>query len=306
TFTFNDDIQGTGAVNLAAIISGGRATGRRLCEQKVVIYGSGTAGIGIADQLFGALLGDGLTKTEATDRIFCLDSDGLLLKDQRPLGAPRRRYARSPSDVAGWRRDAEGAITLLEVVRQVAPTVLIGTSGRRGAFSEAVVRQMASTCARPIILPMSNPTHLAEATPAELLEWTDGAALVATGSPFGPVRRGRCLYQIAQANNALVFPGLGLGALVARASRVTDSMLRAAAHAVADAVDATTPGSPLLPPIDALRQTSFAVAVAVATVVCSDEASHEGAARRGPPADRLEHEVRQAMWEPVYRPIHPV
>ena len=297
-FVFNDDIQGTGAVNLAAVLSGVRASGLPLREHRVVVFGAGTAGIGVADQLRDALAADGLGHEDATRRFWAVDRYGLLTQDQDGLRDFQLPYARPADEVADWQRDDKlGGIPLEEVVRQVRPTVLIGTSGQGGAFTETVVRAMAEHTDRPIILPMSNPTRLAEAVPAELLDWTDGRALVATGSPFEPVTRDGVTHLIGQANNALVFPGLGLGAVVARATRVTDGMLSAAAHAVAAQVDPTAPGAAILPLTDELRRTSTAVAVAVARAAAED-----GVARTTIDAT-IEERVREAMWEPVYQPV---
>ncbi|MFF7983675.1 NAD-dependent malic enzyme [Streptomyces sp. NPDC007901] len=297
-FTFNDDVQGTGAVNLAAVLSGVKASGIALRDHRVVIFGAGTAGMGIADQLRDAMVADGLTAEEATARIFGVDRYGLLTADQAELRDFQVRYARPAAEVADWHRDEKvGGIALAEVVERVRPTVLIGTSGQGGAFTEDLVRAMAAHTDRPIILPMSNPTDLAEAVPADLLAWTEGRALIATGSPFRPVEQDGVVYRIGQANNALVFPGLGLGAIVSRATRVTDAMLAAAAHAVASQTDATSPGAPILPLTGQLRETSVAVAVAVAHAAAAD-----GVARTTVD-DTIENRVRTAMWEPVYPPI---
>jgi malate dehydrogenase (oxaloacetate-decarboxylating) len=236
----------------------------------------------------------------------------------------QRRYARDPAEIADWRRDgrlgkhafpggravpgghlgpggpgvADG-IGLAEVVGRVHPTVLIGTSTRAGAFTEAVVRDMAAHAERPVILPMSNPTALSEAAPADLIRWTGGRALVATGSPFRAVDHGGIRYEIGQANNALIFPGLGLGVIAARARRVTDGMLLAAARAVADLVEISTPGAPLLPRVADLREASVAVAAAVARA-----AEAEGVAS-ATLNDDLAGQVRALMWEPRYRPVRP-
>ncbi|MEY9929070.1 malate dehydrogenase (oxaloacetate-decarboxylating) [Catenulispora sp. GP43] len=297
-FTFNDDIQGTGAVTLAAVLAGVKAGGRPLGEHRIVVFGAGSAGIGIADDLRDALCSEGLSKEDATARIWCVDRYGLLTDDQDSLRDFQTRYARPAAESADWAHDADrGGVSLAEVVDRVRPTILIGTSGRGGAFTEQIVRAMAEHTDRPLILPMSNPTDLAEATPADLLAWTGGRALIATGSPFDPVEYEGTTYQIAQANNALVFPGLGLGAIVARATRVTDAMLAAAAAAVAGRVDTDTPGSPILPPVPRLRQTSVAVAVAVA------RAAAEGGVAGTEVGEDIEARVRDAMWEPVYPDI---
>ncbi|MFF5548767.1 NAD-dependent malic enzyme [Streptomyces olivaceoviridis] len=302
--TFNDDIQGTGAVNLAAVLSGVRATGTPLPEHRIVVFGAGTAGIGVADQLRDALIAEGLSAEQATARFWCVDRYGLLTTDQgNQLRDVQKPYARPAAEVDGWRRDENlPGIPLDEVVRRIRPTILIGTSGQGGSFTEELVREMARHTERPIILPMSNPTDLAEATPADLLDWTGGKALVATGSPFAPVERDGTTYEIGQANNALVFPGLGLGVIVARASRITDRMLRAAADAVARRTGDTEVAradAPVLPPIRDLRATSEAVAVAVARA-----AVEEGVARAG--LDDVEAAVRAARWEPVYPPVEAV
>ncbi|MFF3467245.1 NAD-dependent malic enzyme [Streptomyces sp. NPDC002619] len=297
-FVFNDDIQGTGAVNLAAVLSGVRASGLPLRDHRVVVFGAGTAGMGIADQLRDAIAEAGLTHDEATRRFWAVDRDGLITRDQNGLRDFQLPYARPEEEVSGWRQEPGAAvISLADTVRNVRPTILIGTSGQGGAFTETIVREMAAHTERPIILPMSNPTRLAEAKPADLLDWTDGRALVATGSPFEPVERDGVTYRIGQANNALVFPGLGLGAVVARATRITDSMLSAAAYAVAGQVDPTEPGAPILPLPDALRRTSAAVAVAVA------RAAADAGVARATVDDTIEERVRRAMWEPVYLPI---
>ncbi|MFV5994891.1 NAD-dependent malic enzyme [Streptomyces sp. NPDC056231] len=299
--TFNDDVQGTGAVNLAAVLSGVRASGTPLREHRVVIFGAGTAGVGVADQLRDALIADGLTPGEATRRIWCLARYGLLTDDMTGMRDFQVPYARTADEVADWARDPKlGGIALAEVVHQVKPTVLIGTSGQGSAFTEPVVREMAASVRRPIILPMSNPILLTEATPADLLAWTDGRALVATGSPFAPVTHDGITHQIGQANNALIFPGLSLGAIVARAARITDSMLTAAAHAVAAQGAPTTPGAPLLPPTRQLREISAAVATAVAR-----SAAHDGVARAAIGED-IETQVRAAMWQPNYCPVLPI
>jgi malate dehydrogenase (oxaloacetate-decarboxylating) len=304
--TFNDDIQGTGAVNLAAVLAATRASGVPLAGHRIVIFGMGTAGSGIADQLTAAMAAEGVPEADAARRLWAVDRQGLLLRDMTGLSDPQRRYARDPAEVAGWRRDdaagaagAAGGIGLAEVVARVHPTVLIGTSARTGAFTETVVRDMAAHAERPVILPMSNPTALSEAAPADLIRWTDGRALVAAGSPFGAVDHGGIRYEIGQANNALVFPGLGLGVIAARARRVTDGMLLAAARAVAGMVDISAPGTPLLPRVADLRETSVVVAAAVARAAEAD-----GVASARLDAD-LAGQARALMWEPRYRPVRP-
>jgi malate dehydrogenase (oxaloacetate-decarboxylating) len=211
----------------------------------------------------------------------------------------QRRYARPDSMVSEWRHDPDlGAIPLDEVVRRVHPSILIGTSTCAGAFTETIVREMAAHVKRPVILPMSNPTELAEADPSDLMRWTEGRALVATGSPFPPVTYDRVTYTIGQANNALIFPGLGLGVIAAGATHVTDRMLHAAAEAVSELVDASSPGASLLPQVEDLRRTSASVAVAVARAAIEDKVAPST-------TDSLEQRVQSLMWQPVYRPIRP-
>ena len=299
--TFNDDMQGTGAMNLAAVLSAVKAGGAALEEQRIVVFGAGTAGTGIADQLRDALVAYGLTRDEAIRRVWAVGRHGLITDDITNLRDSQVPYARPAAEVSEWNRDPVlGGVALAEVVARVRPTILIGTSGQGGAFTEPIVREMAAHTKRPIILPISNPTPLAEAAPADLLAWTEGRALVATGGPAGPVTHEGVTYWIGQANNSLIFPGLGLGAIVARASRITDGMLTAAAHAVAALADPTTPGAPILPPPLRLRDTSAAVAVAVARA-----AAHDGVARQTVDDD-IEMRVHAAMWQPRYSPIRAV
>jgi malate dehydrogenase (oxaloacetate-decarboxylating) len=298
--TFNDDIQGTAAVVLAAALGAVRAAGSRMRDQRVVIHGAGTAGIGIADVLRQVMIAEGLSPDETTRCFYALGSKGLLTSDYpgtlRDFQVP---YARPAAEVSGWPRDGEGRIGLAEVVTRSRPTMLIGTSTQPGAFTEALVTEMAAHVERPIIMPLSNPTSHSEARPADLIAWTQGRALIATGSPFEPVEYRGVSYQIAQANNALIFPGLGLGVTVCRARRVSDPMLAAAAQALAGLSEASTPGAPVLPPVTSLRAVSAAVAAAVARA-----AQDEGLA--GVPLDDPAAQVRRAMWEPAYPAIEPI
>jgi malate dehydrogenase (oxaloacetate-decarboxylating) len=299
--TFNDDMQGTGAVVLGAVIAGSRASGTRLRDHRVVILGAGTAGVGIADQLRDAMMRDGLTAEEATRRIWCVGRRGLLVESMgEALRDFQRAYARSETDARELSHASQrDGISLLDVVRHAHPTVLIGTAGAPGAFTEPVVRAMAAHVARPIILPLSNPTSLSEAHPSDLIRWTGGGALVATGSPFAPVDLDGITYEIGQANNAFAFPGLGLGTIVARATSVSDGMLTAAAEAIADCVDASTPGATLAPPVQRVRDVSRRVAISVARA-----AQSEGVARASP--ESLEERVMDSMWNPTYRPVRAI
>jgi malate dehydrogenase (oxaloacetate-decarboxylating) len=269
--TFNDDMQGTAAVVFAAILAAIRAGGTSLRDQRVVILGAGTAGMGIADMMREAMVREGLSAEEAARRFWALDRKGLLTDDRtagmRDYQVP---YAQPAGEVASW-AGPDGAIRLAEVVAR----------------------------ARPTILPLSNPTSRCEALPEDLIRWTDGRALVATGSPFPPVDHDGRRYLIAQANNALVFPGLGLGAIVSRARRISDAMLAAAADAVAELSDASQPGAPLLPPVDALRMVSAAVGIAVARAAAADGLAQVE-------LDDPVQQVHEAMWRPEYPRVEAV
>jgi len=292
--TFNDDMQGTAATALAAAFSAVRATGSQIRDQRVVIYGAGTAGLGIADMMREQMIREGLTPREATSRFYPLGRDGLLLGDTPGLLDFQEPYTRSREEVRSWSLgDNAGRVGLAEVVAHAHPTILIGTSTHSGAFTEAIVKDMAAHTDRPIIMPLSNPTSKAEALPEDLIAWTDGRVLTATGSPFAPVVHDGRTYQIAQANNALVFPGLGLGVTVAGARRISEGMISAAADAVARMSDASQPGASLLPPMTELRAISATVAIAVANA-----AADEGLAQTEL-YDTIQ-QVHDAMWRPVY------
>lgn len=293
--TFNDDVQGTGAITLAAIYTALRVAQTDIREQRVVIFGAGTAGIGNADQIRIAMMQAGLSKEEATRHFWCVDIQGLLLDTMgdalRDFQVP---YARPASEVKDWKHDMpQGGISLAEVVRQVHPTMLIGTSTAPGTFTESIVKDMAAHTQRPIIFPLSNPTQLMEASASDLITWTDGRALVATGIPSHPVTYKGTTYVIGQANNALLYPGLGLGTIVARASQVSDSMFTAAAKAVADQVDAKQPGASLLPHVDNLRAVSATVAVEVAKTAASEKLARVE-------LTNVIQQVQDAMWQPQY------
>ena len=290
---FNDDMQGTGAITLAAAMSALKITGESFHDQRVVVFGAGTAGVGIADQLRSAMVRDGLDSKEATRRVWLVDKQGLLLEGMPDLRDYQAPYARPAAEVQGW---ADGKIDLLTTVRHVHPTMLIGTSTSPGAFDKDVVTAMAEHVERPVIFPLSNPTEKIEAMPADLLAWTGGKALTATGIPVDPVDYGGVRHVIGQANNALLYPGLGLGTVVAGAERLTAGMLLAASEAVAGQVDARAPGAPLLPPVANLRASSATVAVAVVRAAIQDKV-----ATRQP--DNVVQAVQDAMWQPVYGPL---
>ncbi len=296
--TFNDDIQGTAAVVVAAILSAVRKSRTKLADQRIVVHGAGSAGIGIANQLIDCMVRAGMDEADARSRFWCLSSRGLLVEGGR-MRDFQEPFARGKSEVTDWELQQKGQISLTDVVHNVKPTILIGTSAQAGCFTEPIITEMAANCQQPIIMPLSNPTAKAEALPSEILEWTDGRALIATGSPFPPVSYQGTTYEIAQANNALVFPGLGLGVIVSRASRVSDGMLAAAANAVAAAVSDRRPGASLLPSIRQLRSVSSKVALAVINV-----AQEEGLAQAE--IDNPIQAVVDAMWVPEYPEVEVV
>jgi malate dehydrogenase (oxaloacetate-decarboxylating) len=297
--TFSDDLQGTGAITLAAAVSAMRICGTLLRNQRIVIFGSGVAGIGVADLIREVMIDEGLSAEEATRRFWCLDLHGLLTSDMGDrLQDYQATYARPAAEVKSWKRDAAdaGIIGLAEVIRQVRPTMLIGASGAAGAFTESIVRQMARHAERPIIFPLSSPAPFAEATPADLIAWTDGRALIATGSQFTPVTHKGITHVVGQASNAMLYPGLGLGTIVSRARLISVGMLAAAANALSSLVAVRLPGASLLPHIDDLRRVTVTVAVAVA-----EAAVAEGLAT-AELADIVQ-KVEDAMWQPEYRRI---
>ena len=290
--TFNDDIQGTAAVVVAAILSAVRRSGLPLSQQRIVVHGAGTAGVGIAELLVEQMVSQGMDRDEAHKLFWGLGSRGLLREGIR-MRDFQEPFARTGDELAGWKLDTEGRYELADVVRNVEPTILIGTSAQAGSFTEPIVREMARHCERPIILPLSHPTAKAEAQPKDLLAWTGGKALIATGSPFEPVVHDGVRHEIAQANNALVFPGLGLGVAACKATRVTDGMIAASATAVAKMVTSTAPGASLLPSMDKLRAVSARVAMAVAIA-----AEFEGVATHK--LDNPVQDIHEQMWTPDY------
>ena len=289
---FNDDMQGTGAIVMAAVFSGLKVTKQTFAEQRLVVYGAGTAGTGMADQISAAMQRDGLSRAEAKKRVWLIDRHGLVTDDMADLPDYQQEYARPAAEVAAWTK-TDGNIGLLEVIKQVKPTILIGTSTDHGAFTEAVIKALCAGVARPILLPLSNPNERIEVMPADAVQWSDGKALIAVGIPVPPVPYKGVNYVIGQANNAMLYPGLGLGVIVSGASRVTDGMLLAAAEAVASQVNPQDVGASLLPPVDNLRASSATVAVAVAK-----QAEKDGVASKQ--ADNWVQAVQDAMWQPVY------
>jgi len=301
--TLNDNLQGTGAIALAAAVSAMRICGTLLRNQRVVIFGAGIAGIGIADLIRDVMTHEGLPAEEATRRIWCVDVHGLLTNDMGDrLHDYQAIYARPAAEVRSWRSEGAataagpGAISLAEVIHRVRPTMLIGTSGAAGAFTEGMVRDMARHTERPMIFPLSSPPALAEATPADLIAWTDGRALIATGGPFTPVTHKGITHVIGEAENAMLYPGLGLGAIVSRSRLISVGMLAAAANALSSLVAVRLPGASLLPFIDDLRSVTVTVAVAVAEAALAEGLS-------GVKLTDIVQQVQDAMWQPEYRRI---
>ena len=286
--TFNDDIQGTAATAVGTMLAAVRTTGVPLAAQRVLLYGVGAAGSGIAEMLVKAFMAEGVVEAAARGAIWAIDRDGLIVSNMPDLGPQQVALARDPADVAGWPRIGNGRIGLEQTIAQVRPHVLIGASGQKDAFNEGTVRLMASLVERPVIFPLSNPVSRAEATPADILRWSDGRAIVGTGSPFGTPG-------VTQVNNVYIFPGVGLGALAAKASVVTDGMFMAAARRLGElSAEIGDGGAGLLPPITGLREVALRIAIAVA-----QQALDEGVA--GVEADALTRDAIAAqMWEPAY------
>jgi malate dehydrogenase (oxaloacetate-decarboxylating) len=293
--TFNDDIQGTAAVALGAILAAIKVTGKSLKDQQVVIFGAGSAATGVADELRVAMTEEGLTDEEAGSRFWLINSKGVLHSGRKDLTAEQMIYAQPENRVAGWPRTNNGNIGLADVIGQIDATILIGLSTVSGAFSEIVVREMARKIDRPIIFPLSNPTSKSEATAEDLIRWTDGRALVATGSPFAPIDYGGRTIRIAQCNNVYIFPAMGLGVVASRARRVTDSMMLAAARTLAGNSRALKDSSAsLLPRLTDLRRVAAEIAVAVGIAAQKDGVAAQVT------EDELRARVMATQWTPVY------
>jgi malate dehydrogenase (oxaloacetate-decarboxylating) len=314
---FNDDMQGTGVITMAGLFSALKVTGTRWRDQRVIVFGGGTAGIGIADQICDQMARDGLDPGEAKRQIWIVDLPGLLTDDMlHGMLDYQRPYVRPAAEAADWEKSPvaidpaaavrwpemaalqqaradSGIISLQTVVQKVKPTILIGTSTTHGAFTKDVVEAMSAGVSRPVIFPLSNPTSKIEAMPADIISWSKGRALVATGLPIEPFDYDGVTYFFGQANNALVYPGLGLGTIVCGASKVTDRMLHAAAEAVAGQVDVSEPGAALLPAVENLRASSATSAIAVVKAANAD-----GVASKK--IDNTVQAVQDAMWQPAY------
>jgi malate dehydrogenase (oxaloacetate-decarboxylating) len=293
--TFNDDIQGTAAVVLGAIVGAAKVAGKGIKDQQIVFVGAGSAAIGVADYLRTAMVEEGLSEKEAGTRFWIIDKDGLLASDRRDLAEEQKIYARSSEEISTWPRNQKGQIGLPEVMGKIEATALIGLSTVKGIFSESIVREMARKTSRPIIFPLSNPTSHSEAEPSDLISWTEGRALIATGSPFAPVSYNGKSIQIAQCNNVFIFPAVGLGVVGSRARRVTDGMLLAAAKTLGDHSPALRdPSASLLPSVNSIREVALNIAYSVGR-----KAQEEGSAPASEP-EALQKKLAETQWFPEY------
>ncbi len=287
--TFNDDIQGTGIIVLAGILGALQISGQRLTDQKYLSFGAGTAGAGIVKRIYDEMVLQGLSEEEAKSHFYLVDKQGLLFEDTPGLTPEQRPFARKRDEFS----NAADLTTLKAVVEAVHPTIMVGTSTVAGAFTEDIIKDMAANTERPIIFPISNPTKLLEANAKDLITWTDGRGLIATGVPSDPVEYKGVRYEIGQANNALVYPGLALGTIAVNANRLTDEMISAAAHSLGGIVDATQPGAAVLPPVSKLNQFSTTVAAATATTAVKQGLNQL-------PIDDVHEAIEKTKWTPKY------
>jgi malate dehydrogenase (oxaloacetate-decarboxylating) len=293
--TFNDDIQGTAAVALGAALGAVKVTGKSLKDQQIVMLGAGSAGIGVADGLRAAMKGEGLTEDQARSRFWVIDRDGLLHSGRKDLSSEQAVYAQPERGVAGCPRTSKGNIGLADVIGQIKATILIGLSTVGGAFSEPIVREMARKVERPIIFPLSNPTSKSEAKAEDLIRWTEGRALVASGSPFAPVTYGGRRIPIAQCNNVYIFPAMGLGVVASGARRVTEPMMLAAARVLgANSPALKDPSASLLPPLTDIRRVAADIALAVSLEAQKDDVAPKFS------EDDLRRRVHETQWAPAY------
>ncbi|WP_225971574.1 malolactic enzyme [Fusobacterium pseudoperiodonticum] len=286
---FNDDIQGTGIITLAGILGALKISGEKLTDQKYMCFGAGTAGAGIADRIYQEMLQQGLSEDEARKRFYLVDKQGLLFDDMDDLTPEQKPFARKRDEFS----NANELTNLEAAVKAVKPTILVGTSTQPNTFTETIVKEMASYTARPIIFPLSNPTKLAEATAENLIKWTDGKALVATGIPADPVEYKGVTYEIGQANNALIYPALGLGAIASTAKLVTNEMISKAAHSLGGIVDTTKPGAATLPPVSKLTEFSQRVAEAVGQCALDQKLNRED-------ITDIKAAIEKIKWIPKY------
>ncbi|PMC70969.1 NAD-dependent malic enzyme [Fusobacterium nucleatum] len=286
---FNDDIQGTGIITLAGILGALKISGEKLTDQKYMCFGAGTAGAGIADRIYQEMLEQGLSEDEARSRFYLVDRQGLLFEDMEDLTPEQKPFARKRSEF----NNVNELTTLEAAVKAVKPTILVGTSTQPNTFTETIVKEMASYTARPIIFPLSNPTKLAEATAENLIKWTDGKALIATGIPADPVEYNGVTYEIGQANNALIYPALGLGAIASTAKLMTNEMISKAAHSLGGIVDTTKPGAATLPPVSKLTEFSQRVAEAVGQCALDQKLNRED-------ITDIKAAIEKIKWIPKY------
>ena len=292
---FNDDIQGTAAVSVGSLIAASHAVGKHLKDQTVAFLGAGSAGCGIAEQIVAQMVTEGLTDAQARKRVYMVDRFGLITENQPNLLDFQRKLAQVPEDVAHW-ANPEDMISLLDVVRNAKPTVLIGVSGQAGLFTEEIIKTLAANCERPIVLPLSNPTSQVEAVPADIVQWTDGRALIATGSPFAPVNYNGKIYNISQCNNSYIFPGIGLGVLACGATRITDSMLIASSNTLASCSPLLqNPEADLLPDLNEIQYVSKIIAFQVA------KAAMEAGVAPVISDALLTQSIEANFWKPTYR-----
>ncbi|MFC4270137.1 oxaloacetate-decarboxylating malate dehydrogenase [Sneathiella chungangensis] len=296
--TYNDDIQGTAAVAAGTLLAACKMLDKPLSEHHIAFLGAGSAGAGIAEQLIRVMIDEGLSDAEARKRVYMVDRYGLLHSDMEGLMAFQEQLTQDHASVASWSSAADGSISLLDVVKNGMPSILIGVSGQHGLFTEEIIREMAKNTERPIIFPLSNPTSRAEAVPEDILEWTDGQALIGTGSPFEPVTFKGKTHHISQSNNTYIFPGVGLGVLAGGATRVTDNMFMASSRALAELSPALQdPHAALLPPISDIREVSKAVALAVAKQAVQDKVAPDLSGAE------LVRRIEERFWTPAYQEL---
>ncbi|MEC8057957.1 MAG: oxaloacetate-decarboxylating malate dehydrogenase, partial [Pseudomonadota bacterium] len=291
----NDDIQGTAAVSVGSLIAASRAAGKQLKDQIVTFLGAGSAGCGIAEQIIAQMVAEGLSDAEARARVFMVDRFGLITENQPNLLDFQRKLAQKADVISDWAK-VEDVISLLDVVKNAKPTVLIGVSGQPGLFTQEVIEALNANCERPIVMPLSNPTSRVEAVPADIIQWTNGRALIATGSPFTPVNYQGRLYHIAQCNNSYIFPGIGLGVIASGAKRVTENMLMASSNALADCSPLLKNAeADLLPPIADIQNVSREIALKVAQAAIADGVAV-------PLTDeQIQSNIEKEFWQPEYR-----
>lgn len=299
--TFNDDVQGTAAIATGTLLSAVQVTGIQLRDQKIVIVGAGSAGCGIADLIVQAMIADGISEEKARSQIYMIDRNGLLIEGMIGLLPFQEKLLKSKAAITNWKCEHDNIVSLKDVINNLHPNALVGVSAQPGIFTEELVREMASHVDKPIIMPLSNPISRSEATPENLMKWTNDRAVIGTGSPFGNIIKDGKPFRVDQTNNVYIFPGMGLGLIAVKVKVVTDKMFMAAAKALASCSPAqNNPKANLLPPLDTVREVSYQVALAVAKEAIKSKLAD-------PMTDeQLEQHIRQYMWEPVYVPYHKV